>query len=133
MVEKILVFCRWTMLYAAVCIVFGWFTAALVTANAATATLYELNNPPGEPFAKIEIINECGDYPEDITLETSRGPVKVRFHENRNGCADEPDTFEVIDMPPNVSADPFILELTEKSTLEPSDPGYIYLYEFQGM
>jgi len=67
---------------------------------------------PGDDrcFARILVEDRNGTYNEDETLETSRGPVVVRYttvglHSNA------PDYAEVVSVPEGVVALPMVLDL----------------------
>lgn len=108
--------------------------AFLRTGPAAGDSVTVTEFPPGsQPFARLTLVNHCGDAKRVQTVTTSRGPVTVRFVENGNACFKQPDTFLIDDLPAGVSADPLSVDLIERIADGRSPPGHIDLYSFEGM
>ena len=114
--------------------VFGLCILSSTSLASSKVSLEELGNEPGKPFARIQIINTCTDglYKREIPLETSKGEVILHIVENDNGCSKEPDTYEIYDLPSGVFADPYEIDLIEGPEASDGEPGYIYLYTWEG-
>lgn len=118
----------------AIVAIFGLVWVMTQPAYSQEAYIEELD---GNPFARIVVTNLCNGEPSaPQTLETSRGPVVIGFTELNNYCGIKPDRFHVIDLPNLVTADPMEVYLTEqmndKRAMSPSEPGFIYLFDYVG-